>query len=678
MTTTHDTGTHDIGTHDNDRRGAFASAVDTERFGEYRIIQQPDDPRPLYRFEGRISNDGSTPYAAEAGRYHIYSGWFCPWAQRVTIAHALAGLEDVISVSYVDGVRDGRGWAFRATYGPDPVNGFTLLRDAYEATEPGFDGHVSVPTLWDRVTGRVVSNQFRTIGIDLATQFGALATTVIDTYPADLADEIEQLDTWIGPNVNKGVHTAASHGPAAAPARALLLDTFHELDLRLGSNRFLLGDRLTEADIRLFVTLVRYDHGANADRSINSGLSAYPNLWAYARDLYAIPAFRDTTDFTTFSALTAWDRPANRGDRLIEGRVMADSPNRPLHLAVALDGAGFHPAAGATRRRARPSCSPPRTGRRSARTAERGLLDFVTIEDSFGVAVVEVRRSRRPHRPGPRPARCGPDRVADRPGDPPHRARPDRRRRPTPSRSTSHRRSPRSTTSAAGVPAGSRRSPARRPRRPTSGSARSPSSTDRPRRSGGQRVVQRPVRRGDRRRRGRPPAVGQLGGRRHHQGRRRPAASSTATSSTTSTSTGRSSASRVPRSCPAHRRASRSSQRSPTSRSRSSSPPASADVVFVTPADTDDGPPLDRRRRAGRADRRARGSRRSRCSPTSSCSSTTTARRPSGARTTSTRSTAPRYRSDAAIFAGTAARARRPPAGVARRSASTASACAPA
>ena len=194
----------------------IASAVDTERFGEYRIIQQPDDPRPLYRFEGRISNDGSTPYAAEAGRYHIYSGWFCPWAQRVTIAHALAGLEDVISVSYVDGERDARGWAFRAKYGPDPVNGFTLLRDAYEATEPGFDGHVSVPTLWDRVTGRVVSNQFRTIGIDLATQFGALATAVIDTYPADLADEIEELDAWIGPNVNKGVHAAASPGPAAA------------------------------------------------------------------------------------------------------------------------------------------------------------------------------------------------------------------------------------------------------------------------------------------------------------------------------------------------------------------------------------------------------------------------------------------------------------------------------
>lgn len=296
--------------------GPYASPADTAHFGEYRITQTADDPRPLYRFEGRISTDGSTPYAAEAGRYHIYSGWFCPWAQRVTIAHALAGLDAVVSVSYVDGARDARGWAFRATHGPDPVNGFTLLREAYDATEPGFDGHVSVPTLWDRSTGRVVSNQYRTIGIDLATQFGALADALIETYPADLADEIEQLDTWIGPNVNKGIHAAAGTGPDAQVARSVLVDTFRELDQRLSTSRFLLGDRLTEADIRLFVSLVRYDHSVNADRTISAGLASYEHLWAYARDLYSIPAFRETTDFTSFGAITAWTTPAHRGTRL--------------------------------------------------------------------------------------------------------------------------------------------------------------------------------------------------------------------------------------------------------------------------------------------------------------------------------------------------------------------------
>lgn len=291
-----------------------ASPADTARHGEYRITREPGDDRPLYRFDGRISTDGSTPFAAEAGRYHLYAGWFCPWAQRVTIAHALAGLDDVISVSYVDGARDGRGWAFRERHGADPVNGFTLLREAYEATEPGFDGHVSVPTLWDRTTGTVASNQFATIGIDLATQFGGFATPHIEIYPADLATEIEQLDRWIGPAVNQGVSGAAGHGPGAAAARSTLLDAFAELDQRLSTNRYLLGARLTEADIRLFVTLVRYDQTVNADRSINAGLHAYPNLWAYARDLYSIPAFRDTTDFSTFAALAPWNSPSHRNE----------------------------------------------------------------------------------------------------------------------------------------------------------------------------------------------------------------------------------------------------------------------------------------------------------------------------------------------------------------------------
>ena len=186
-----------------------ASPVDTARFGDYRIERRPDDPRPLYRFDGRVRADGTTAFAATAGRYHIYSGWFCPWAQRVTIVHALARLEGVVSVSYVDGRRDGRGWAFRGLTGPDPVNGFTLLREAYDATEPGFDGHVSVPTLWDRERGIVASNEYRTMGIDLATQFRQLAEPLVDTYPEQLAGDIEGLDRWLGPAVNQGVRAAS-------------------------------------------------------------------------------------------------------------------------------------------------------------------------------------------------------------------------------------------------------------------------------------------------------------------------------------------------------------------------------------------------------------------------------------------------------------------------------------
>lgn len=289
----------------------YASPVDTSAHGEYRIVRRPGDDRPLYRFTGRITADGSSGLRAEAGRYHLYAGWFCPWSQRVTIERALNGLEDVVSVSYVDDARDGRGWAFRETHGSDPVNGFTLLRDAYDATEPGFDGHISTPTLWDRRTGRVVSNDFTGIGIDLATQFHEWDNGA-DTYPEHLRSEIEELNGWIGPAVNQGVVVAATSGDA----RAALLDTFSRLDERLSERRYLLGDRVTEADVRLWVSLVRYDAQANATRGINAGLPEYPNLWAYARDLYQQPAFASTTDFTTFAVpgatLPDWGAPDGR------------------------------------------------------------------------------------------------------------------------------------------------------------------------------------------------------------------------------------------------------------------------------------------------------------------------------------------------------------------------------
>jgi putative glutathione S-transferase len=293
----------------------YASPVDTETYGEYRIVRDPADPRPLYRFSGRITEDGTSPFTAELGRFHIYAGWFCPWAQRTVIQRSLRGLEDVVSVSYVDGARDGRGWAFRETNGADPVNGFTLLREAYDATEPGFDGHISVPTLWDRTTGTVASNDFRLIGIDLATQFEGLSNGV-STYPAEHAAQIEELDSWIGPAVNQGVQ-AAAQGDAAATAA--LLAAFERLDGLLAERRYLVGDRVTEADVRLYVTLARFDAQSNAARQIVSGLDAYPHLWAYARDLYEIPAFRDSTRFSAFTAPGAlvpdWSEPHGR-DRL--------------------------------------------------------------------------------------------------------------------------------------------------------------------------------------------------------------------------------------------------------------------------------------------------------------------------------------------------------------------------
>ena len=284
----------------------FASPVDVDRYGTYRIDQGPDDPRPLYRFTGRLTRDGSSGFPAVAGRYHLYAGWFCPWAQRVVLELEVNGLHDVIPVSYVDDARDARGWAFRETHGPDPVNGFTLLRDAYEATEPGFDGHVSVPTLWDTVTNRVVSNDYRTLGLDIATEFADLRHPGVDTYPVEHRAEIEELDSWVGPAVNQGVGRARGEGPAADQARAALQAAFARLDARLVDGGFLVGHGLTEADLRLWVTLARYDvqgnHGRAGAGRLGPPLSHYPNLARYAAYLADLPAFRATTRWASFSA----------------------------------------------------------------------------------------------------------------------------------------------------------------------------------------------------------------------------------------------------------------------------------------------------------------------------------------------------------------------------------------
>ena len=289
----------------------YASPVDTETYGEYTITREPDDTRPVYRFTGRISDDGSTPYPAESGRYHVYSGWFCPWAQRVTLVIELAGLSDLVSVSYVAGGRDARGWGFRESTGPDPVNGFTLLRDAYNATEPGFDGHVSVPTLWDRTTKQVVSNTFDTLDADLASQFRGQVTGDFDLYPEDLRPQIDELEAWLRATVNSTANAATGTGPAAEEAATTVFGAYSELDNRLADSRFLLGDNVTLADVRLWVTLVRHD--AAAARTGTRRLSDFPNLWRYARDLYSLDAFRVTTDFTSFGASDAvvddWKSP---------------------------------------------------------------------------------------------------------------------------------------------------------------------------------------------------------------------------------------------------------------------------------------------------------------------------------------------------------------------------------
>ena len=196
---------------------AVASPVDFETYGDYRVKAPPRADggfvRPLYQFQGRVSADGATGYPAEAGRYHLYISLACPWAHRSAIVRALLGLQDVVSMSVVDPIRDGRGWAFRdgPGYSPDPVNGFTLLREAYQATEPGYDGHVSVPVLWDSETCRIVSNNFPDITIDLGTQFGRWASPAFDLYPAALRPQIDALNGGSTPRQQRRVPVRVRH-----------------------------------------------------------------------------------------------------------------------------------------------------------------------------------------------------------------------------------------------------------------------------------------------------------------------------------------------------------------------------------------------------------------------------------------------------------------------------------
>ena len=255
-------------------------------------------------FRDRITADGSSGYKAEPGRYHIYVSLACPWAHRTLIVRNLKGLEDVVSASSVDPIRDERGWAFResadGSHGPDPVNGFRFLSEAYLATDPAFKGRYTVPAVWDRKTGRIVTNDFHTIPGLLETEFEAFADRSVDLYPEGLRPEIDAVNRMVYERVNNGVYEAGFATSQAAYERAFdtLFAALDELEGRLAGQRFLVGDNVTDADVRLFTTLVRFDAVYVGHFKCNlRRLVDYPNLWGYARDLYQRPGFGETVNF---------------------------------------------------------------------------------------------------------------------------------------------------------------------------------------------------------------------------------------------------------------------------------------------------------------------------------------------------------------------------------------------
>jgi putative glutathione S-transferase len=256
--------------------------------------------RQEYVIRGRFSADGSTGFPAEAGRYHLYVSLACPWAHRAVIVRRLLGLEDVITLSEVDPIRDERGWAFTTGY-EDPVNGFHFLSEAYLRTDPEYNLRYTVPAIWDRETLRLVTNNYPDITLDFETEFTAFhRPDAPDLYPEALRPKIDALNEVIYRDVNNGVYEAGFAGTQAAHEEAVtrLFARLDWLEERLAGARYLLGDRLTEADIRLWVTLVRFDALYNGHFKCNlRRLVDYPNLWSYARDLYQHPGFGDTTSF---------------------------------------------------------------------------------------------------------------------------------------------------------------------------------------------------------------------------------------------------------------------------------------------------------------------------------------------------------------------------------------------
>ncbi|WP_018655499.1 glutathione S-transferase family protein [Actinomadura flavalba] len=246
----------------------------------------------------RQPNRFTDPLTAEAGRYRLLVSLACPWAHRTLIVRRLLGLEDAISVGVVDPIRDERGWRFPQA---DPVTGATYLSELYLASDPSFTGRYTVPCVWDTQDRRLTTNDFPNITLEFETTLAPLhAEGAPDLYPAALRPEIDEINDLVYRTLNNGVYRAgfATEQYVYEEAARGVFATLDVLEERLATRRYLLGDAVTEADVRLYPTLARFDAAYHGHFKCNlRRLVDYPNLWGYARDLYAIPAFGETTDF---------------------------------------------------------------------------------------------------------------------------------------------------------------------------------------------------------------------------------------------------------------------------------------------------------------------------------------------------------------------------------------------
>ncbi|WP_289049511.1 glutathione S-transferase family protein [uncultured Psychrobacter sp.] len=279
---------------------------DTEASGG-RFVREDAGFRNWVTADGSAGPTGVGGFKAEANRYHLYVSLACPWAHRTTIYRKLKGLEDMISLSVVHPFMGDKGWTFAEGAGviADPIVNASYLYEVYVAAKPDYTGRVTVPILWDKKTNTIVSNESSEIIRMLNSAFDEAGATDVNFLPKALLAEIDTINEFVYSAVNNGVYKAGFATTEAAYKEAVvtLFDALDTLEVRLANQRYLLGDTITEADWRLFTTLVRFDavyvghFKCNIRRIVD-----YPNLWGYLRDLYQVPGIAETVNIEHISA----------------------------------------------------------------------------------------------------------------------------------------------------------------------------------------------------------------------------------------------------------------------------------------------------------------------------------------------------------------------------------------
>jgi len=271
----------------SDERGAF--------------VRQTSSFRNWITPDGAAGPTGEAGFAAEPGRYHLYAALICPWASRTLIARKLKKLERLISVSIVEPALTDQGWRFGDTPGADrdAVNGATYLHELYSRADPRFTGRATVPVLWDKTRATIVNNESADILRMFNSAFDRIAEPSIDLYPQDLRGQIDALNDAVYPKFNNGVYRAgfATTQRAYEEAFADVFATLDDLEARLEGGPFLFGSRLTETDVRVFVTLVRFDAAYHGLFKCNwRRVADYPRLSAYLRRVLEVPGVRETVN----------------------------------------------------------------------------------------------------------------------------------------------------------------------------------------------------------------------------------------------------------------------------------------------------------------------------------------------------------------------------------------------